>query len=145
MVDESCRMEPRTQLKNTGPTERLRDQEKDGKMLYSRKYTMISEERHENITRMRRNSHNKQTSEIRQWSATERRRSSQHHMTQIEKKIKVKSENEDFFLESRSSSAISSACITPKKLLENSSSYAIKNFVMGGIQEQRDGLTSKFM
>ena len=31
------------------------------------------------------------------------------------------------------------------KLLERSSSYAIKNFVMSVIQEHRDGLTSKFM
>ena len=31
------------------------------------------------------------------------------------------------------------------KLLESSSSYAIKNFVMGDIQEHRDGLTSKIM
>ena len=57
-----------------------------------------------------------QTSEVRQWSETERQRSGQHHITQIEKKIKVKSENEAFFLESRSGSAISSACISPKKL-----------------------------
>ena len=32
MVDGSSRMEPRTQLKNTGRTERLEDQGKDGKM-----------------------------------------------------------------------------------------------------------------
>ena len=31
------------------------------------------------------------------------------------------------------------------KLLESSSNYTLKNFVMGDIQEHRDGLTSKIM
>ena len=46
-------------------------------------------------------------------------------------------------VERRSSSAISSACSAQMKLLESSSTYAIKNFVMGDIQEHRDGLTRK--
>ena len=84
MVDESCRVEPRTQLK-------IQDQQSDWETkeclklveegtdnfiesgrwaLLEEKYTMTSEERQENNARMRRNAQ-KQTSEIRQWCDNE--------------------------------------------------------------------------
>ena len=50
--------------------------------LLEENYTKNSEEIHENARRQR--------------CETERRRSRQHHITQSEKKIKIKSENEDF-------------------------------------------------
>ena len=79
---------------------------------------MTSEERHENNTRMRRNSHNRPVRYV--------RRSSQHHITQIEKKIEVKSEGEDFFLESRRLRNQLRMHYT-KEALESSSSSAVKH------------------
>ena len=61
--------------------------------LLEENYTMTSEERHDNNARTRRNSHNRPARNVN--GVRGERRSSQHHMTQSEKMINIKSESED--------------------------------------------------
>ena len=104
--------------------------------LLEENYTMTSEERHENNTRMRRNSHNIPARYV---NGVKLSNEESHNAN--EKKIKeIKSKNEDVFLESRNSSAISSACITQRSFgnqqqirsQEHYDGWSLKSNVMGG-------------
>ena len=109
-----------------------------------RKYTNTSEERQENNARlrMRRNNQSRPARYVNRvrLSDEEVANITQHKSL---KKTRVKSEMK-ILKDAAAPQSVPHA--SPKSsFLESSSSSAIKNFVMGDIQEDRDGLTSKSM